>query len=62
MPQFGASLMTVMRGNQLPVSVDRWQHGSQTNFNLVKNQKNVKNSTTTKGREKVSTDLESLQF
>ncbi len=41
--------------NQLPVSVTRWQHGSQicfANFYLVKIHKIVNNSTTTKAREK----------
>ncbi len=32
------------------------------NLNLVNNHKIVKNSTTTKAREKISTDLESLEF
>jgi hypothetical protein len=32
------------------------------NFYLVKNHKIVKNSTTTKAKEKISTDLESLEF
>ena len=32
------------------------------NFYLVKNHNNAKNSTTTKAREKISTDLESLEF
>jgi len=32
------------------------------NFYLVKNHKIAKNSTTTKAREKISTDLESLEF
>ena len=32
------------------------------NFYLVKNQKIAKNSTTTKGREKISTDSESLEL
>jgi hypothetical protein len=43
----------------------RWQHGSQMcvfNFNLVKNYKIAKNSTTTEAREKISTDLESFNF
>jgi hypothetical protein len=32
------------------------------NFYFVKNQKNAKNLTTTKAREKISTVLESLEF
>jgi hypothetical protein len=32
------------------------------NFYLVKNQKNAKNSTTTKARVKIGTDVESLEF
>ncbi len=49
-----------MRGNQLPVSANRWQHGSQIHFwNLyfLNNHKIAKNSTTTKAREKISTDF-----
>jgi hypothetical protein len=55
-----------MRGNQVPVSATRWQHGSQicfTTFYLLKsNKKNAENSTTTKAREKINTDLESSEF
>jgi len=54
-----------MRGYQLPAPVARWKHGSQIclcNFYLVKNHKIAQNSTTTKAREKTSTDLESLEF
>jgi hypothetical protein len=50
---------------QLPVSVARWQHGSQicfATFYIVENHKIAKNSATTKAREKMSTDLESLEF
>jgi hypothetical protein len=32
------------------------------NFDLVKNHKIAKSSTTTKAREKIRTDLESLEF
>jgi hypothetical protein len=32
------------------------------NFHLVKNPKTAKNATTTKATEKISTDLESLEF
>jgi hypothetical protein len=32
------------------------------NFYLVKNHKITKNSTTTKAREKISTDLETLKY
>jgi hypothetical protein len=44
----------LIRINQVPVSVARWQHGSQTCFAtyLLKIQKIVNNSTTTKAREK----------
>jgi hypothetical protein len=45
-----------MLGNQLPVS------DAFCNFYLVKNHKTAKKSTITKAREKISTDLESLQF
>jgi hypothetical protein len=43
-----------MRGDLLPVSADRWQHGAKICFAtyLVKNQKNAKNATTTRAREK----------
>jgi hypothetical protein len=46
-----------MRGNQLPVSATKWQHGSQICFatfilqNITKILK--KNSTATKNREKI---------
>ncbi len=54
-----------MGENQLPVSVPRWQHGSLDmfcNFYFVKNHKIANNSMTTKAREKICTDLESLEF
>jgi hypothetical protein len=62
-----------MRENQLPVSAAEWQHGSQCrvaawfpdmccNFYLMKNHKIVKTSMATKAREKISTDIESLEF
>jgi hypothetical protein len=53
-----------IRVNQLPVSVTRWQHGSQICFvtYLVKNHKIANNSTATKAGEKISTDLESLKL
>jgi hypothetical protein len=55
-----------MRGIQLPVSAARWQHGSPhmfCNFYFGKNHKiTKKNSTTNKAREKISTDLEFLEF
>jgi hypothetical protein len=47
-------LSSLMRGNQLPVSANRWQHGSSVmfcNFNLVKNHTIPKNSTTARSRE-----------
>jgi hypothetical protein len=49
-----------MRGNQLPPGgsiPDMLCH-----FYLVKNHKIANNSTTTKTREKISTDLKSLEF
>jgi hypothetical protein len=54
-----------MRANHQPVSATRGQHvlaDMFCNFYLVKNHKIAKNSTTTKAREKISTDLESLEF
>jgi hypothetical protein len=54
-----------MRGNQLPVSAARWHHSSQICFVTfsLKNNKIVKNSTiTTKARETIITDLESLEY
>ncbi len=52
-----------MRINQLPVYATRWQHGSQICFaTFIDKNKIANNSTTTKAREKVSTDLESLEF
>jgi hypothetical protein len=54
-----------MRGIQLPVSAARRQHSSQMCFETFiwrKNHKIDKNSTTTKAREKIRTDLESLEF
>ncbi len=56
--------ITGKRENQQSVSAIRWQHGSHMlcNFYLVKNHKIAKNSTTTKAREKISIDLESLKF
>ena len=50
-----------MRGNQLPVSAARWQHGYQICFANFIGQ-TAKNPTTTKAKEKISTDLESLEF
>jgi hypothetical protein len=54
-----------MKGNHLTVSATRWQHGSPDmfcNFYLVKNHKIGINATTTKAREKISTDLESVEL
>ncbi len=50
--------------NQLQVSVAMGQHGSQICYAtfLVKNHKISCNSVTAKDREKVSTDMESLEF
>jgi hypothetical protein len=42
--------------------VAAWFPDMFCNFYLVKNHKIVKNSTITKAREKISTDLESLEF
>jgi hypothetical protein len=42
--------------------VAAWVSDMFCNFNLVKNPKIADNSTTTKAREKMSTDLESLEF
>ena len=41
--------------------VAAWFSDMFCKFYLVKNQKNAKNSTTTKAREKLSTDLEFLK-
>jgi hypothetical protein len=42
--------------------VAAWFPNMFCNFYLVKNHKIANNSTTTKAREKISTDLESLEF
>jgi hypothetical protein len=42
--------------------VAAWLSALFCNFYLVKNYKTAKNSTTTKARGKLSTDLESLEF
>ncbi len=42
--------------------VAAWFPDLFSNFYLVKNHKIANNSTTTKAREKISTDLESLEF
>jgi hypothetical protein len=42
--------------------VAAWVPDMFCNFYLVKNHKIAKNSTTAKVREKISTDLESLEF
>jgi hypothetical protein len=49
-----------IRIHQLPMSVTRWQHGFQICFvtYLMKNNKIANNSTNTKVREKISTDLD----
>jgi hypothetical protein len=54
-----------MRGNQLPVFCH--QAAAQVpdrfcNFYLVKNQRIAKNTTTSKARENISTDFQSLEF
>jgi hypothetical protein len=49
-----AVMIDYMRGNQLPVSAARWQHDLQICFATFI----AYNSTTTKAREKISTDLE----
>jgi hypothetical protein len=52
-----------MKVTQLPVSaMAAWFPDMFCNFYLVKNLKIAKNLTTTKGREKISTYLESLEF
>jgi hypothetical protein len=54
-----------MRGKKLPVSAARWQlwfSGMFCNFYLEKNHKIANNSSNTAAREKISTDLESLEF
>jgi hypothetical protein len=54
-----------MRVNKLTGSTTRWQHGYQIcleTFFFVKNHKIADNSTTATAREKISTDLESLEF
>jgi hypothetical protein len=53
-----------MRGNHLPVfdQVAPMFPDMFCIFYLVKNHKIAKNETTTKAREKISTDLESLKF
>jgi hypothetical protein len=42
--------------------VAAWNPNMFSNFYLVKNHNIAKNSTTTKARVKISTDLESLEF
>jgi hypothetical protein len=42
--------------------VAAWVPDMFCNFNLVKNHKIAKNSTTAKATEKISTDLKSLEF
>jgi len=54
-----------MRINQLQVSATRWQCGAQIyicNFYSLKNHKFAHNPTTAKAREKIWTDLESLEI
>jgi hypothetical protein len=53
----------IMREKQLPLSANRWQHGSQIFFAtfLVKNHKIVKTQEPRK-LDKISTDLESVEF
>jgi hypothetical protein len=58
------SVITI-RINQVPVSATRWQHGSQTcfaTFIIMKNDKINNNSKTPEAREKIKTDLESLEL
>jgi hypothetical protein len=54
----------LMIENQLPVSalVTARVPDMFRNFYFAKNHKIAKNSTTTKAREKISTDLESIEF
>jgi hypothetical protein len=51
-----------MRGNPLPVSGARWQHGSLICFATFIKGKIPKNSTTTEVREKIRAVLECLEF
>jgi hypothetical protein len=54
----------LLRGYQLPFSAARWQElvpDMFYNFYLVKNHKIANNSATTEAREKISTNLESLE-
>jgi hypothetical protein len=52
--------LTGMRGNQLPVAA--LVSDMFCDFYLVKNHKIANNSATTEAREKISTDLKSLEF
>ncbi len=56
--------MFLIRINQLPDSVARWQHVFEICFEtyFVKSHKIADNSATAEAREKVSIDLESLEF
>jgi hypothetical protein len=53
-----------MRGNQLLVSATRWPGGPRYILQLLFGENHIiaKNSTITKARENISTDLESLEF
>ncbi len=56
--------VTTIRINLLSVSATRWQCGSQTciaTFIIMKNDKITNNSETPEAREKIKTDLESLE-
>jgi hypothetical protein len=50
--------------NQVPVSDARWRHGSWICFAtyFAKNHRIVNNLTAAEGKEKMSIDLESLEF
>ncbi len=62
----GLAWFRQMRGNRMLVSGTRWQHGSQICFTTFIKwklaHKMVENSTTPIAREKISTDLGSLEF
>jgi hypothetical protein len=62
--QYIFKILTQIKTNQSLVSTTSWQHGSQICFSTfrVKSCKIANNSTTRGAREKIITDLESLEF
>jgi hypothetical protein len=61
----GAWILTLVLATALQIlanKVTAWFTNMFCNFYLVKNHTIAKISTTTKAREKISTDLESLEF